>query len=120
MSARVAVVHDDARIRDDLVNALRCAGCDATGFSETRAALVAIEADERIELIITRVTFPEGTQNGVSLALMGRMKQRGMKVLFLARPQMVKYTSGVGEVLQTPVPATDVVAKVRAMLPLSD
>jgi hypothetical protein len=66
--------------------------------------------------MITRVTFPEGTQHGVSLALMVCVRKRSMKILFLARPEMVHHTEGVGEVLETPALAEDVVAKVREML----
>jgi DNA-binding NtrC family response regulator len=44
MPARVVVVHDDAGILGDLVNALHRAGYDVAGFSETRAALAAVEA----------------------------------------------------------------------------
>jgi hypothetical protein len=42
MPARVAVVHDDAGIRTDLASA----GYEAVGFSDTRTALPAIEADQ--------------------------------------------------------------------------
>lgn len=120
MPARIVVVHDDASTLADLVNALSRAGYEVAGFSETMAALAAIEADERTAMLITRITFPEGMPHGVSLALMARVKKRGIQVLFLARPEMADQAAGVGEVLQTPVLAEDIVAKVRTMLPLSD
>jgi hypothetical protein len=41
-------------------------------------------------------------------------------VLFLARPDMVGHTEGIGEFLRTPGLAADGVAKVREMLPLPD
>jgi len=116
MPARVVVVHDEASIRDEFVSALHRAGYKVAGFSETRTALAVIEAGGHIELLITRVTFPKGTQHGVSLALMARLKRPNLKVLFVARQELVEYTHGVGEVLQTPVLADDVVTKVQEML----
>jgi DNA-binding NtrC family response regulator len=118
MPARVVVVvvHDEASIRDEFVNALHRAGYEVAGFSETRTALAVIETGGHIDLLISRVTFPKGTQHGVSLALMARLKHRNLKVLFVARQEMVEHTQGVGEVLQTPVLADDVVAKVQEML----
>jgi hypothetical protein len=46
---------------------------------------------------------------------MARVSQRGIKVLFLARPQMLEHTNAVDEVLETPALAEDVVAKVALM-----
>jgi DNA-binding NtrC family response regulator len=116
MSARIMVVHDDASFRGDLVNALNRAGHDVAVFSDTSAALAVIEAGGHVEMLITRVSFPEGTPHGVSLALMARLKRPNLKVLFLARQEMVEHTEGVGEVLQTPAMADDAVAKVQEML----
>jgi DNA-binding NtrC family response regulator len=118
MPTRVVVVHDDAAFLGDLVNTLTRAGYEVAGFLETRAALAAIEADEQIEMLITRVAFPAGMPHGVSLAQMARLKHRIMKILFIARPEMVEYAEGIGEVLVMPVPPADVVAKAREMLPL--
>lgn len=120
MPARVAVVHDDATFRGDLVNALGRAGYEVLGFSDTSTALAATEVSERVEILITRVEFRKGRPHGVSLALTVRLKHRSVKILFLARPEMTEYTKGVGEALVTPVLTADVVAKVREMLPLSD
>ena len=117
---RVVVVHDDASFLGDLVNALNRAGYDVAAFAETPAALAAIETDERVEMLITRIIFPQGMPHGVSLALTARLKRRNIKVLFLARPDMVEHAEGVGDVLVMPVLAEDVVAKVREMLSLSD
>jgi DNA-binding NtrC family response regulator len=99
-----------------VVNALSRAVYNVASFADTSCALTAVESAERLDMLITRVTFPEGMPHGVSLALMARRKHPDLKVLFLARQEMVKHTVGVGDVLQTPVLATDVVAKVREML----
>jgi PleD family two-component response regulator len=120
MSTRIMVVHDEASLLGDLVNALRRAGYEVSSFSDTSAALAVVEADERVAMLITRVAFREGRPHGVSLALMARSEHRNIKILFLARPEMTGYTEDVGEVLVMPALAEDVVAKVREMLPLSD
>jgi|SRR5579859_3307140 len=120
MPARVVVVHDDASFLGDLVKALDRAGYEVAAFPDTLGALAAITADERVAMMITRVTFPEGTPHGVSLALMARLKRPNLIILFIARPEMVEHAEGVGEILHTPALAEDVVAKVREMLPLSD
>lgn len=95
------------------------AGYEVAAFSETPAALAAIEAGRCIAMMITRVTFPEGMPHGISLALMARIKHPNLKILFIAWPELAEYAEGVGEVLQTPVLAEDVVAKVKEMLSLS-
>ena len=116
MPAHVVVVHDDLSFLDDIVSALQRADYDVVGFSDSMAALSAIENARRVDVLVTRVKFPEGTPHGVALALMARTKQPGIKVLFTARPDMAPHTEDVGEVLVAPVTAETVLAKVREML----
>jgi DNA-binding NtrC family response regulator len=91
--ASVIIAHDDSEFVDTMVTALRLAGLDVLGFASSMSALEALEAAQRIEVLITRVRFPEGQQNGISLALMARMKRPAIKVLFVAAPD----TEGVGQ-----------------------
>jgi hypothetical protein len=79
-------------------------------------ALGALEAAEGIELLITRVTFPEGTPNGVSLARMARMKKPAVGILFIARNENREHTEGVGEFLAVPVTGADLVAMADRIL----
>jgi hypothetical protein len=65
------------------------------------SAIEALEAAQLIEVLITRVIFPEGQPNGVSLALMARVKKPGVKVLFAALPETQKHTEG-GRVFTCP------------------
>jgi DNA-binding NtrC family response regulator len=116
MSARIVMVHDDPAFQECAVTALRAAGYDIKAFSGSMEALDALEAADRIELLITRVTFPEGTPNGVSLARMARMKKPGVRVLFAARDENREHTEGVGEFLAVPVTGADLVAMVERML----
>jgi DNA-binding NtrC family response regulator len=116
MQARVVVVHDDPTFLNYVVSALQGADYDAFGYTETMAALDALETAEHVEVLITRITFPEGTPHGVSLALMARIKRPGLKVLFVVRPEMIHHAQRVGEILVMPVTAGAVVAKVGEML----
>ena len=71
MPARIVVAHDDAEFVDTTVMALRGAG------RMWRLSLTAcLEFTQLIEVLITRVLFPEGQPNGVAFGLMARMKRR--------------------------------------------
>jgi DNA-binding NtrC family response regulator len=59
MLARVVVVHDEPIVLSDTVTALQRAGYDVAGFSESMAVLGALEAAQRVDILITRVGFPE-------------------------------------------------------------
>ena len=117
MPARIVLVDDDPDFIARTVAALREAlSQDVLSFTNSPSALDALEGVERIELLITRVQFPPGQPHGVALARITRMKQRGVKVLFMSRPENVEFTEGVGEVLVFPLMPADVVAKAREML----
>ena len=85
-------------------------------LQNSMSTLVALEAAQRVEVLITRVLFPEGLPNGVSLALMARLKRPEVKVLFVARPDTEEHTEDVGEFLPAPAKAADVVEIVGKML----
>jgi DNA-binding NtrC family response regulator len=116
MPARVVVVHDEPDFIDRTVAALRAAGHDVMAFSSSMSAIDALEHAQQIEVLVTRVIFPEGQPNGVSLALMTKMKKPGVKVLFAALPETQKHTEGVGEFLPAPVDPSDIVSRVSTML----
>lgn len=79
-------------------------------------ALEALEAAQRIELLITRAAFPEGTPHGVALARMARVRKPGIRVLFVARPENREHTEGVGEFLPLPMTASEIAATAKHML----
>ena len=120
MPARIVVVHDDPQFREFVVAALLEAGYDTKAFTGSMAAIEALEAAQRIELLITRVRFPEGTPHGVSLASIALTKKRGVQVLFVAREENREYTEGLGEFLSVPVTGPELVATVTRMLAAAD
>jgi DNA-binding NtrC family response regulator len=116
MPARIVVVHDDPKFREWVVLALQAAGYDLKAFAGSTEAIDALEASERIDLLITRAAFPGGTPNGVSLGRMARVKKPGIRVLFVARGENRKHTEGIGEFLPVPVTGPEIVATVKRIL----
>ena len=89
-------------------------------FASSMDTLDALERAERTKILITRVTFPPGQPNGVSLGLLARAKCPGVRVLFTVRREVARQTDGVGEFLAAPVTPADILAKVREILATSD
>lgn len=116
MPARIVVAHDDPDFIEGTVMALRNAGYDVAAFVESMSALAALETAQRVEVLITRVLFPEGTPNGVALGRMTRLKRPEVKVLFVARPDTQAHTEGVGEFLPAGATASEIVETVGKML----
>jgi DNA-binding response OmpR family regulator len=116
MPARIVIAHDDQEFREFVAAALQAAGYEIMAFAGSMAALAALETAERIELLITRVGFPEGTPNGVALARMTRVKKPDVRVLFAARGENREHTEGLGEFLTVPVSGPEVLATVERML----
>jgi DNA-binding NtrC family response regulator len=87
MPASVVVVHDDPAFLNAATVVLRDAGHDVAAFDDSMATLTALESAAHVEVLVTRVNFPEGKPNGVSLALVTRTKRPYLKVVFAAKPQ---------------------------------
>ena len=97
MSANVVIVHDEPVFSLRVVTALRHAGFDVVAFADPIDALNDIQAGQPVDVLITRVTFPEGSPHGVSLALVLRAKYPGLKVVFAARAERIEHTEGIGD-----------------------
>jgi hypothetical protein len=79
-------------------------------------ALDALDAAQRIEVLVTRVQFPPGKPNGIALAGMARVKRPGIRVLFTAHPEFAEYAEGLGTFMAQPVPMPDIVNTVERLL----
>jgi DNA-binding NtrC family response regulator len=97
MPAPVIVVHDEADIREACLRALREAGHEVAGFDDATAALDAVEPDGRARVVVTRIDFGNGKLSGDAFARMLRYKRRGIKVVFIVRPENEVYADGPGE-----------------------
>ena len=99
MPAPVLIVHEDLNTRELALSALRAAGHEAVAFADPIVALDAIEADSRVRVLVTSVTFPTSKPNGVSLGRIVRVKRPGVKIVFIAALEDHPFTEGVGEAL---------------------
>jgi len=63
---RIVIAHDDPEFRESVTAALQAARYETRAFAGSMEAIDALQAAEQIELLITRVAFPEGTPNGVT------------------------------------------------------
>lgn len=115
MLAPVVIVHDHPTFLKEATSALRASGHDVVAFSDPFIALEAIEAAKKIEVLITRVTFPSGKPNGVSLALMARTRRSGLKIVFTAQAGHKKHTDGIGELLPHPIDMSKLVETVARL-----
>ena len=120
MPARIVIVHDVEEFTRNMVAALQSAGHDVAVFKDPMLAHDAIEAAQRIEVLITRVAFPPGRSNGVSLARMTRSKRPGVKVLFVALEEYENLAEGLGAFLPLSTSVESVVAAVERMLADND
>jgi DNA-binding NarL/FixJ family response regulator len=76
-------------------------------------AMNGIEAGQHVDILVTRVGFPEGRPNGVSLAMVLRAKFPALKVVFAARSEREQHTEDIGELIPHPVDLQELVAAVK-------
>jgi DNA-binding NtrC family response regulator len=126
MPARVVMVHDETEFAAGVAAALRLTGNDVAVFADPMRALDALDAAQRIEVLITQIKFAPGKPNGVALARMAQTKRPGtrrpwtrrpwIKVLFTALPEFAEHAAGLGEFVAMPACVTDVAAAVDGLL----
>lgn len=121
-AAPVIVVHDDTNTRDLAVSALREAGLQAVGFDDPMKALLAIETDTRVRVLISPVAFAPGKLNGAALARMlkFKLKRRNVKTVFVAPEEHREYVDGEGEFLPAPLDPPVLVDTVARLLQRTD
>lgn len=117
MPARVILVHDDSAFVSEAAAALHAAGIEVATFTDPMAALDAAEGARTVDLLITRIVFPPGKPNGVSLAQVTRNKRPDLKVLFVSLPEYVEHTKGLGPCLAMPLTVSDLMEAVHRLLP---
>jgi len=80
--ARILVVDDEPLLRETLRLALTSAGHTVTVAPNGRAGLVAIEADQTIELVVTDILMPE--TDGLELIMRLRKSGRRLRVIAIS------------------------------------
>jgi hypothetical protein len=117
MPARVVVVLDEADgLAARTVEALLADGVDALTLASSMVALDALEASQKIELLVTCPEFAAGPPNGIALARMARLKRPGVKVLFVGSLEFAYLADGLGNFLPAPTTVDDVMTAVTRML----
>jgi DNA-binding NtrC family response regulator len=116
MPAQVVLVHDDKSFLEEVAAAFAARGYDIAAFERAITAVSALEAAERADVLMTRLTFPPGNPNGVSLARIARLRRPGIKVFFTGPAQLREYTEGLGEFLPNPISVSELVETVARLL----
>ena len=117
MPARIVLVHDDKAFLEEVAAAFAAVGHDIATFERSMTAL---EAAQSVDVLITRLNFPAGNPNGVSLARVTRNSRPGIKVFFFGPAQMQEYTDGVGDFLPYPITVSELVEMVAKLLMVPD
>lgn len=115
MPAHIILVHDDPEFIEEATAALKSAGHDVLTLRDPIEALSALEGTQHFDILITRVRFPPGRPNGVSLARMALVKWPWVKVLFTAAPENIEYTEGLGEFVVAPIDIRECVRTVTKL-----
>jgi DNA-binding NtrC family response regulator len=116
MPAQIMIVNDNVDFLDEAVGALWQAGYDVATFTDPIAAIDALRITQRVKLLITRVRFGPQQPHGVSLALMAKNRDQGIKVLLTTSSDMAEHARDVGEILIAPVAMPDLLSAVDRLL----
>jgi hypothetical protein len=116
MPARVVVVLDDADLTERTVETLLADGIDALTLPSSMVALDALEASQRIELLVTCPQFANGPPYGIALARMARLKRPGVEVVFVGSLEFAHLAEGLSEFLPTPTTVDEVTSTVTRLL----
>lgn len=118
MPAPIIVVHQQTKVLDMILSALRSAGYEAAGFNDPVTALDAIETDSRVKVLVTRIDLGTGKLNGIALArMLHHNARRDIKVIFVGRDANRQFVdSDAGEFLPHPIDPSVLLDAVRRKL----
>jgi hypothetical protein len=116
MTARIVMVLDRPEALAERIAALEVAGYPTLAFAEPISALIEIERNSAIELLVTKPRFGPGVQNGVSLALTARLRRPDLKILFVGREEFRNFAADLGEYLLYPTSPTAIADAAIALL----
>jgi DNA-binding NtrC family response regulator len=118
LPAPIIVVHQQTKVLDMILSALRSAGYEAAGFNDPVTALDAIETDSRVKVLVTRIDLGTGKLNGIALArMLHHNARRDIKVIFVGRDANRQFVdSDAGEFLPHPIDPSVLLDAVRRKL----
>jgi DNA-binding NtrC family response regulator len=103
MGSRIFAVHDDHAFLWPVAKALRACGHTVATFDGPLVAWNALNQDAPLAALITRTRFPKCNPNGIALAQWAHVNHPGLRVFFVAPPELKYYIEGVGMLLATPL-----------------
>jgi CheY-like chemotaxis protein len=112
--ARILLVDDDESFRYAAERALRQSGCDVVAAPDYRLALAMLEGGQRFDLLVTDILMPDRI-HGFALARMARMRQLGLKVLYMTAYD-VPTNEASGKILRKPISDEQLIDEVRIAL----
>ena len=113
-AGRVLLVDDDESFRYAATKVLEGAGFVVETAPDYRKALELLEQGVSVDLLVTDVVMPERV-HGFALARMARMRQLGLKVLYVTGYD-VPEVENFGKVLRKPISDDQLLAEVRQAL----
>jgi pyridoxal/pyridoxine/pyridoxamine kinase len=120
MPARIVVALNDRALGENVTELLWTMGQDVIAFTDSMAALTALEQADTIKVLVTSVEFRRGIPNGIALSRMAQVKRPGIQTVFLGAPEIGQLTAGLGELLPATARGTEIVAVVVRMLGSAD
>jgi DNA-binding NtrC family response regulator len=89
--------------------ALESAGHSVTAFLDPSQAWDALISASEVDLLITRVAYPPGKPNGLTLAMLARTRWPTIGVIFTALPENAHFVDAWARFLAIPVNVADLV-----------
>ena len=83
MAVNIVLANCNTDLLRSLRDALAGEGFSISAFGNSMQALVALENDETVDLLIAGMMFPSGQPNGLSIARMTRLKRPNFSALFV-------------------------------------
>ena len=116
MAELILLVHSDPDFSSELSSALGDAGYEVIVFADSMAAIDALDAARRPDMLITRTRFSDGTPQGPALARMARVKCPGIKVIITGRPELAEHAEDIGLFFPHPVNVPALLEAVHQLL----
>ncbi len=112
----ILIVDDDAAFREAAAHALQQAGYTVTSAPDHRRALEVLEGDGPVDLLMTDIVMPDRV-NGLALARMGRLRRKGLKVLYVTGYDLPGIEEeALGRVLRKPIEVDSLVFEIGRTL----
>jgi len=114
--ASILLIEDDVSSACALSRALTGAGHQLVTALSGYSALITLDSDVRIDLLLTNIIMPAGEPHGLALARMARQKRRDLAVIFMTRHRDLREYVDGDKVLMKPVDTDLVIDAIAASL----